>query len=82
MDMRNVTLKITYEPVDDSAYIYFVDPAEAGSFGTTHGFTYACDPIEVDGMINLDFDVDGRLTGMEVLGARGKLPRSVLTSLT
>ncbi|MFF8315561.1 DUF2283 domain-containing protein [Streptomyces bobili] len=39
---------------------------------------YPCDPIEVNGMINLDFDADGVLIGIEVLDARSKLPRHVL----
>ncbi|WP_185011044.1 DUF2283 domain-containing protein [Crossiella cryophila] len=38
----------------------------------------ACDPIEVDGMINLGFDGDGRLIGIEVLAATSKLPRRLL----
>jgi uncharacterized protein YuzE len=31
--------------------------------------TYPCDPMVVNGEINLDFDRDGRLVGVEVLGA-------------
>jgi uncharacterized protein YuzE len=32
-------------------------------------------------MINLDFDAEGRLLGIEVLGAASRLPREVLSSL-
>ena len=39
---------------------------------------YPCDPGEVDGMINLDFDGDMRLLGVEVLDARAKLPQYLL----
>lgn len=39
---------------------------------------YPCDPVDVGGMINLDFDEDSRLVGIEVLDARSKLPSSVL----
>lgn len=39
---------------------------------------YPCDPIAVDGMINLDFD-RGRLIGIEILdAARPKLPSYLL----
>jgi len=36
---------------------------------------YPCDPVEVGGMINLDFDENGRLVGVEVLAASSKLPQ-------
>ena len=44
----------------------------------TYDRTYPCDPVDVDGMINLDFDEQGRLIGIEVLGARSKLPEYLL----
>ena len=40
--------------------------------------TYPCDPQEVKGMINLDFDEEGRLLGIEVLDASKKLPPDLL----
>jgi uncharacterized protein YuzE len=39
---------------------------------------YPCDPVEVGGMINLDFDEHGRLIGVEVLAANKKLPQFLL----
>jgi uncharacterized protein YuzE len=39
---------------------------------------YPCDPVDVGGMINLDFDGDGRLVGVEVLAASSKLPQYLL----
>jgi uncharacterized protein YuzE len=39
---------------------------------------YPCDPREVDGEINLDFDSEGRLLGIEVLDASKMLPDEVL----
>lgn len=42
--------------------------------------TYPCDPVDVDGMINLDFDEQGRLIGIEVLEASSKLPEYLLQS--
>jgi uncharacterized protein YuzE len=40
---------------------------------------YPCDPIDVDSMINLDFDEAGRLIGLEVLDARAKLAPELLS---
>ncbi|GAA2282271.1 hypothetical protein GCM10010402_44040 [Actinomadura luteofluorescens] len=70
-------LKVTYDQQADAAYIYFVDPAQAGGPGTV-AFTYPCDPIDVKGMINLDFDKEGRVLGIEILDASSKLPAYLL----
>jgi uncharacterized protein YuzE len=58
----------------DAAYIQLADVIGAGGVACTYG----CDPSEVDGMIHLDFDSDGRLVGIEVLDASSKLPPEVL----
>lgn len=70
-------LKVTYDRQVDAAYIYFEDPAKAGAPGSAVK-TYECDPIAVDGMINLDFDEEGRVIGIEILDARSKLPPYLL----
>ena len=70
-------LKATYDREANAAYIYFEDPAQAGAPGTAVR-TYPCDPITVHGMINLDFDEDGRVIGIEILDARSKLPPYLL----
>lgn len=62
-------LKVTYDEAANAAYIYLNPGAE----GAKVARMYACNPIEVDGMINLDFDGSGRLLGIEVLAARTKL---------
>ena len=67
-------MKIKYDPIVDAAYITLADDESPSSFG----FTYACDPIEVDGQIHLDFDVSGLLTGIEILQASKKLPPHLL----
>jgi uncharacterized protein YuzE len=67
-------MKIRYDASVDAAYIFFVDEGDRDAFG----HTYACDPSEVGGQIHLDFDVSGRLTGIEVLQASKKLPASIL----
>jgi uncharacterized protein YuzE len=66
-------VNIEYDSTVDAAYIYLgpIRPGDAEK-------TYACDPEEVDGQIHLDFDGDGRLIGIEVLGASHKLPKSLL----
>jgi uncharacterized protein YuzE len=68
-------LKVTYDASVDAAYVYLAK-ADSSRFG----FTYACDPSQVDGQIHLDFDFEGRLIGIEVLRASAKLP-SDLTDL-
>jgi len=68
-------MKITYDPQADAAYIYLKETIAAGEVKKT----YLCDPSQVGGMINLDFDVSGVLIGIEVVGARGKLPPELLT---
>ncbi|TWJ07776.1 uncharacterized protein YuzE [Stackebrandtia albiflava] len=70
-----VQLKVTYDAQADAAYIYLTDdPA------TRSAHTYLCDPNGVDGMINLDFGADGRLLGVEVLGASEKLSAHLLNA--
>ena len=74
MDMR-----ITYDRSVDAAYIYFVPSIILGDVKKT----YSCNPIEVNGQINLDFNESGRLIGIligiEVLGASQKLPADLLS---
>ncbi|MGH2750229.1 MAG: DUF2283 domain-containing protein [Actinomycetota bacterium] len=69
-------MRIEYDSSVDAAYIYFVDDIGAGGVATT----YPCDPLQVNGEINLDFDADGRLLGVEVLDASRFLPKSLLDS--
>ncbi|WP_084693164.1 DUF2283 domain-containing protein [Actinomadura atramentaria] len=67
-------VKVTYDPKANAAYVYLASP-EAGHRVAR---MYACDPVEVGGMINLDLDESGRLIGIEVLHASSKLPRRLL----
>ena len=67
-------MKITYDKEVDAAYIRLA-PIDAGAVAKT----YPCDPVEVNGMINLDFARNGRLLGIEIIGASQKLPESVLS---
>ena len=67
-------MKITYDRFADAAYIYLVDIPPAGV-----AETYPLDPNEklVTGLA-LDFDKSGKLLGIEVLGAKRRLPEHVL----
>lgn len=69
-------MKVTYDPTVDAAYISL----KSDNDSSDHGFTYCCDPNEVDGQVHLDFDSEGRLTGVEVLQASNKLPRHLLAN--
>lgn len=68
-------LRVTYDQEADAAYVYFVDPAQVD---VKSARTYTCDEDSVDGMINLDFDQEGHVIGIEILDARSKLPRYLL----
>jgi uncharacterized protein YuzE len=70
---ERIVVRITYYQSSNSAYIYFKDISPGGV-----AKSYPCDPLAVNGMINLDFDAQDRLIGIEVLDARGKLPSELL----
>ena len=53
-------MRVTYDKSTDAAYIYLTDNIGAGGVAKT----YCCDPLEVKGQINLDFDDEGRLEGL------------------
>lgn len=71
-------MKVTYDAEADAAYIYLVDEIGAGGVART----YPCDPSEVGGMVNLDFDAGGRLVGVEVMDASRLLPPTFLVQET
>ncbi|MBU1036598.1 DUF2283 domain-containing protein [Patescibacteria group bacterium] len=69
-------ITIEYDKQADAAYIYLIKEEER-----TAGWvkkTYPCDPSEVNGMINLDFDNNGCLGGIEVMDASKKLSQEIL----
>lgn len=71
-------LGVTYDKEANAAYVYLVNPETETE--TDVAFVYPCDPVEVGGMINLDFDDNGRLIGIEVLAASSKLPQYLIES--
>ncbi|HEU0072725.1 MAG TPA: DUF2283 domain-containing protein [Dehalococcoidia bacterium] len=66
-------MNLKYDAQVDAAYISLVALA-AGDVKNT----YACDPAEVGGQIQLDFDEAGHLVGIEILNARQLLPGALL----
>ena len=70
-------MNIKYDKDIDAAYIYLKSEITKDEVDNT----YCGDVDEVGGMINLDFDKNGRLLGIEVLGAKNKLPREVVDQL-
>ncbi|GAA2295302.1 hypothetical protein GCM10010234_41460 [Streptomyces hawaiiensis] len=69
-------VRVTYDRTVDAAYVYFTHPqvrAQAAHM-------YPCDPVEVGGVLNIDFDDKGRVIGIEVLAASSKLPKYLLDS--
>lgn len=69
-------MRIEYDRENDTAYIYVVDaisPGEAVS-------QVAVEPPNGNADVSLDFDGNGRLLGIEVIGAEAVLSPSVLGS--
>ncbi|MGW0886017.1 DUF2283 domain-containing protein [Streptomyces sp. NPDC002671] len=69
-------VRVTYDRTADAAYVYLTDP----QVRTKSSRMYPCDLVDVGGMINLDFDEQGLLIGIEVLAASSKLPEYLLES--
>ncbi|TDD89335.1 DUF2283 domain-containing protein [Actinomadura darangshiensis] len=69
-----VDVKVTYDKSANAAYLYFSNHPDRAEVA----HMYPCDPVEVGGMINLDFDKNGRIIGIEVLAASSKLPKWIL----
>jgi uncharacterized protein YuzE len=66
-------MRVTYDPEADAAMIYLREIEPGGAV-----YTYTAEPaIETD-MINLDFDGEGRLIGIEVLSASRHLPSELI----
>jgi uncharacterized protein YuzE len=59
-------MRVTYDVETDSAYFHLVDDSEVTRTSST------------DEGINLDFDGEGMLVGIEILEAKGKLPPYIL----
>ncbi len=69
-----IPVRVTYDPEADAAYFYLVAEIRDGQAVQT----VCVDREEVGGMVNLDLDVEGKILGMEVLGARRLLRPELL----
>lgn len=69
-------VRVTYDKTVDAAYVRLTEPQAR----VKSARMYPCDPVDVDAMINLDFDAQGRLIGIEVLAASSKQPAYLLQS--
>lgn len=69
-------VRVTYDKTADAAYVYLTEPQTR----VKSARMYPCDPVDADAMINLDFDEQGRLIGIEVLAASSRLPEYLLRS--
>lgn len=70
------SMRITFDPDADAAYIYIKDELAFGEVKETH----LCDVQVQGGAVILGFDKEGRLVGVEILGARQLIPSEVLAS--
>ncbi|MFK0022606.1 DUF2283 domain-containing protein [Streptomyces sp. NPDC090798] len=48
-------VRVTYDKTVNAAYVYLTEP----QVRVKSARMYPCDPVDVDGMINLDFDEQG-----------------------
>lgn len=68
-------MRITYDGNADAAYIYLIDRIGQGEVAKTSVAGHGSPALN---SINLDFDADGRLLGIEVLGAGRALKEETL----
>ena len=66
-------IKITYDRDADASYLYLQEPGRKEVKKT-----YLGNPADINGMINIDFDAEGQIIGIEVMDASKKLPKSIL----
>ncbi len=67
-------MRMTYDATADAAYLYLVDEIAPGAAVETR---LADVPLK-DSVFAFDFDVDGKLLGIEILGALRVLPAETL----
>jgi uncharacterized protein YuzE len=70
-----IPMTCTYDSDADAAYIYFKHPIAPGEAQTMVPFDPAI------GMFNLDLGPDGHVIGLEILGARQRLPPALLAAI-
>lgn len=69
-------MHVTYDRSADAAYIRLVASTKPGQVKKT----YPCNPVEMNGaQINLNFDANWKLLGIEVLDASKHLTKELLS---
>jgi uncharacterized protein YuzE len=74
MAEQQVPFRMTFDPTVNAAYIQLADRIDTGGVAKM----VAVDPIDIGGMVNIDLDDEGRIIGIEVLGATTLLPTTVM----
>ncbi len=69
-------MRITFDQEANAAYVYLVDTIEPGEVAATR---FANVPLD-SASINIDFDSDGRVLGIKILGARRILRASTIAA--
>lgn len=72
--MVGVPVRLTYDSDADGAYVYFVDSIAPGGVAQTRSSMLELDLASID----FDFDVDGKVLGIEILGASRMLTAGAL----
>ncbi len=67
-------MKVRYNKKIDVAYIEL----EVQRKDSDVALTYTCDAQQIHSLINLEFDVSGKLLGLEVLDASSVLPSELI----
>jgi uncharacterized protein YuzE len=70
-----VPLRVTLDEEADAAYIHLTRDIAPGVAARTVTLDWPA------AMINVDFDSDGRILGVEVLGAKATLPSDLIEQL-
>ena len=65
-------MKITFDKEIDTAYIYLKEEIKPGE---------AIKNMQVEDNIILDFDINGKLLGIEILNVSTKMPQDFLSNL-
>ena len=75
---KEVALPVSFDAEANATYIRLADEP---SSGWRHGKTVPILVDESNGMVNIDLDDDGRITGIEILPARSLLSAKILHAL-
>jgi uncharacterized protein YuzE len=71
------SMRLTYDSEVDAAYLYLAEDIGAGEAKTQ----IPVDDDRLNGTVVLDLDWDGRVLGIEILGASLLLPHDILDEL-